>query len=103
MKDMMVATAKQIGLDPEKSARAIFDEPWDGSFPVDPIVIADQLGIRVLAEDLPSDISGALIKRLGQDPTIIVLNKRDSRNRKRFTCAHEIGHYIHRLETNSDH
>lgn len=40
---------------------------------------------------------GALIKRPGQDPTIVI-NQDDGKNRRRFTCAHELGHYVRRSE-----
>ncbi len=36
-----------------------------------------------------------LLKKLGEDPEIY-LNERDSKNRQRFTCAHELGHYVKR-------
>lgn len=50
---------------------------------------------RVLDVSLKRDVSGALVKKNGEDPSIL-LNADDSRNRKRFTCAHELGHYIRR-------
>ncbi len=40
-------------------------------------------------------MSGALVKKIGEDPTIL-LNAEDSTNRQRFTCAHELGHYVSR-------
>lgn len=98
----MAVAAQHTTLDPEVSARKVLDILWNGVFPVDPVVIAKQLGLRVITGPLPEDISGVLVKRSGQDPAII-LNERDSRNRQRFTCAHEIGHYIYRLETDGDH
>jgi Zn-dependent peptidase ImmA (M78 family) len=36
-----------------------------------------------------------LVKRAGRDPEIYV-NGNDSKNRRRFTCAHELGHYVMR-------
>ena len=36
-----------------------------------------------------------LIKRPGEDPEIYV-HASDSPNRQRFTCAHELGHYVKR-------
>jgi len=44
---------------------------------------------------LDKDTLGALVKQPGQDPTIF-LNEDDSPTRKRFTCAHEIGHFVRR-------
>jgi Zn-dependent peptidase ImmA (M78 family) len=58
---------------------------------VDVEKIAKQLNIQVRREDL-RDISG-LIYRDGNQ-VIIGLNERDSINRKRFTIAHELGHFF---------
>ncbi len=68
------------------------------SLPVDPIYIAQQLGIKVYRSDLGSGVAGLLVKRAFVDPEIH-LNVQDSVNRQRFTCAHELGHYIKRATT----
>lgn len=83
--------------DPAQAASELLDESWDGVLPVDPVVLAQLLGIRVLNARLKEDVSGALVKRRGTDPSIL-LNKEDSKNRKRFTCAHELGHFIRRSD-----
>lgn len=70
-------------------------------FPVDPVTIARHLGVEVLETHLPTDVSGALIKEAGQDPQII-LETTDHSNRKRFSCAHELGHYASRVESNDE-
>ncbi len=79
------------------AAGELLEECWDGALPVDPVRIAQSLGIKVLDTYLNEDVSGALVKRRGADPSIL-LNANDSRNRKRFTCAHELGHFIRRAE-----
>jgi Zn-dependent peptidase ImmA (M78 family) len=79
----------------EKDAIELLDEFWDGVLPVDPVRIAKALGVEVLDVFLKQDVSGALLKKEGQDPSIL-LNAEDSKTRKRFTCAHELGHYIRR-------
>lgn len=66
-------------------------------FPVDPVTIGTELGIRIIDADLPEDVAGAFLKKVGGDP-IIMLHEFDPLNRKRFTCAHELGHYVYRLE-----
>lgn len=63
--------------------------------PVDPIRIAQQLGVMVYTSALADDLAGVLAKEPGEDATI-VLNAADSSNRQRFTCAHELGHFIKR-------
>ncbi len=63
--------------------------------PVDPIRIAGALGIEVFTARMRAGVSGTLSKTAGEDPTIY-LNRYDSENRQRFTCAHELGHYVRR-------
>jgi Zn-dependent peptidase ImmA (M78 family) len=72
---------------------------WEGDreIPIDPVRVARRLGIGVLEARLDQNVAGMLVKELGQDPSIY-LNKTDSKNRKRFTCAHEIGHFTRRSE-----
>lgn len=71
------------------------------SFPVDPVHLAKQLGISVITMELPSNVSGALIKEQDKDP-VIVLSKNDNLNRWRFSCAHELGHYAYRMINDGD-
>ena len=86
----------------EKSAELLLDSVWQlGKFPVDPVWIARQLGIDVIETKLPDEVSGAIVKDIGKDP-IIALCHTDSNNRKRFTCAHELGHYAFRVDNNQD-
>ncbi|MCW8125520.1 ImmA/IrrE family metallo-endopeptidase [Microbulbifer halophilus] len=91
-----------ITQDPEKLAdkyRAVF---WsEDEFPVDPVTIARHLGVEVLETHLPKDVSGALIKEVNEDPRII-LETTDHSNRKRFSCAHELGHYASRVESDDE-
>lgn len=63
--------------------------------PVDPVWIADAIGIRVVEAQLEPDVAGLLYKPKGRDAEIY-LNASDSRQRRRFTCAHELGHYTRR-------
>jgi Zn-dependent peptidase ImmA (M78 family) len=65
--------------------------------PVDPVQIAKALGIDVYQVRLDQDVYAALVKEAGQDPTIL-LNQIDSKNRKRLSCAHEIGHFMRHSE-----
>ncbi len=88
-------------LDPKKEAQLLLGETWSGKgFPVDPVTISRSLGLQVVDTTLPTSVSGALIKEKGKDP-IIVLHSSDSKNRKRFSCAHELGHYISRVKSES--
>jgi IrrE N-terminal-like domain len=71
--------------------------------PVDPIEIAQSLGISVLTGgDFPRDMSGGLRKAPGYRDPEILISPVDSRNRQRFTCAHELGHYTDRVKSGDD-
>ncbi len=54
--------------------------------------IAKHLNVDVKAEDLDSDISGLFV--IKNNKPYIRYNKSESINRKRFTIAHELGHYV---------
>lgn len=91
-----------MSINPKESAKKLLESTWIGrGMPVDPVFIATELGVDVLEAELPEDIWGALIKDEDKDP-IIVLSVNDSKNRKRFTCAHELGHYAYRLATDGN-
>jgi len=82
----------------ERSAAQLLEKFWRSSgaeLPVDPIALAEDLGIRVQQVPLRADESGNIVLTRDSTP-VISLNGADSRNRQRFTCAHEIGHYINR-------
>lgn len=76
-------------------AERILADIWNGEPPVDPELIAEAFGIKVDRVRFKGDISGALVKEIGRDPSIL-LNKVDSENRQRFTLAHELGHFVRR-------
>ena len=52
--------------------------------------IAKSLGLKVIPYAFDDDISGTLII----DQNVIGFNQTESRVRRRFTIAHEVGHYI---------
>jgi Zn-dependent peptidase ImmA (M78 family) len=90
--DEQVSFQQEAQMDAEGVLRSV----WGGYvFPVDPIQIARKLGINVVDGHLGPSIAGAIIKEDGKDP-VILLNETDHPNRKRFTAAHEIGHFIRR-------
>lgn len=89
-------------MSPSEDAIRLLKQVWlDGwgniKIPVDPIRIADQLGIRVYESAMDDDVSGLLIKEADKDATIF-LNEEDHVHRQRFTCAHEIGHFLRRRD-----
>jgi Zn-dependent peptidase ImmA (M78 family) len=86
-----------VALDPVQQAERVRASAWGGRIPVDPVQIARRLGIDVRQAPLSDNISGALVKKVGQDPRIL-LNAGDHPNRQRFTAAHELGHFVSREE-----
>lgn len=78
-----------------RTAWSTLPEDGDVMLPVDPFAIAQALGIKAFSAALDNGVSGMLVKRAGEDAEIYV-HAADSENRQRFTCAHELGHYIRR-------
>lgn len=58
----------------------------------DPDTIAQDLGLKVLYDDLDNDISGVLVVR--DASPVIFINKNHHKHRQRFTICHELGHYL---------
>lgn len=82
-----------IKLKATPAAEEVLAEHWGRSIPVDPACIAQKLGVDVVSAYLDPDVAGAIEKRSGRAAKII-LSESDHPNRKRFTCAHEIGHFV---------
>jgi Zn-dependent peptidase ImmA (M78 family) len=60
--------------------------------PVPLATIAKHLGIFVKYEPYEGELSGMIATQGGH--TVIGINSSQSKNRQRFTLAHEIGHYV---------
>lgn len=60
--------------------------------PVDQV--AKQFGLQVFAHDFGPDISGVLIHNANTGTATIGYNSASSLNRRRFTIAHEVGHFV---------
>jgi len=63
------------------------------SIPVDVSSLANNLGIEIKEEPMDDAISGH-ISRVSEYAYRIVVNSTHHENRKRFTIAHEIGHFL---------
>lgn len=82
----------------KSAADRLLDQSWDSDvYPVDPFAIAESSGVSAQIMDIPEDVSGILRKRPGEKPVIYV-DADDNWRRQRFTCAHELGHFIQRSE-----
>jgi hypothetical protein len=92
----VTGTVREAERDAEKLLEGWWTTPDQSQpLPVDPLAMAGGLGIRVEEVQLPPDVSGSIdIPERGI--AVISLNRQDSKNRRRFTCAHEIGHYLRR-------
>lgn len=91
-------------INPEKEADGLLEVLWPDrdTVPVDPVSIARALDIDVYEVSLSEpDVSGMLVKRPTERPQIYI-NATQHTHRKRFTCAHEIGHYVKRNIEGSD-
>lgn len=66
--------------------------------PVNLELLTKKLKIKIENQDLSDDISGFLLKKDNKD--IIGVNKNHPQVRRRFTIAHEIGHFkLHDVES----
>lgn len=82
------------------SASALLDRFWNGVLPVNPKAIAESLGLRVVPlgqTDINQGLSGALHWYQPEGDSSPKLycrfNASESKERQRFTIAHEVGHY----------
>lgn len=76
----------------EREAERLLREQEIDSLPIDPTKIAESLGILVQPKATSDGISGMLI-RVGNEFGIAYATHIDSEGFKRFSIAHEIGHY----------
>jgi Zn-dependent peptidase ImmA (M78 family) len=66
--------------------------------PVDVYGLAEEIGIKVLHDKNISDSVSGTIERNKYGQYVIRVNSAHSETRKRFTVAHELGHYIYHRE-----
>lgn len=74
-------------------------EEYKDELPIPIIKIVKDAGFSVYVQDLPANIGGYILinseleKRFNTDK-IIVVNEKENNKRRRFTVAHEFGHYL---------
>lgn len=71
--------------------QSILNQYWDRCLPIDPIYIAQRLGVEVKSESFDVNISGQFQHEEGQP--VIRYNDKEPLVRQRFTIAHELGHF----------
>jgi Zn-dependent peptidase ImmA (M78 family) len=75
------------------SAEEIINRHWKSrEIPVDPYAIARSMGITVKFIEAEDNVDGGIWRRREYDP-IIFLNSVDHAKRKRYVCAHQLGHF----------
>lgn len=77
---------------PEDMAKMFLTEYWDYSLPVNPINIANKIGIRVYRQD--PNMNNGRSGFYDHENNVILVNTTEPSQRQRFTVAHEIGHAV---------
>ena len=75
----------------EAKAMELLESAGCDFIPVDLSLIAEKLNIPIHETEFTDDVSGALIRE--GDETVIAINTSEPLKRKRFTIAHELGHF----------
>jgi Zn-dependent peptidase ImmA (M78 family) len=67
--------------------------------PIDVEGICKELGIRFIEKELDDNVSGFLLLK-GTQPSIVINTNHETEGRRRFTIAHELGHFVlHKSQT----
>lgn len=94
VKDVPFLSRHQI----ESRAKDVLRKHGLTSIPVDPVVLANRLGMTVNNAKFSDDNIVGMIAKRGENVSLLV-NQSDPPFRKRFTIAHELGHhFLHLLE-----
>lgn len=82
----------------EQYARQILKQHGLYALPINPVLLANRLGVTVNNAKFADDSWAALISRRGQHTQVFV-EQSDPPYRKRFSIAHELGHhFLHLME-----
>lgn len=75
--------------------KSILNAHWDWSVPVKVDDIAHKLGIYIseLNENNPEHLGLSGLAEINNNNRFVYFNRTESKNRQRFTIAHEIGHH----------
>jgi Zn-dependent peptidase ImmA (M78 family) len=82
----------------EKKARDILRQHSLATLPINPILLANRIGIKVNNAKFSDDTIAAMIAERG-DNIMVLVNQDDPPYRKRFSIAHELTHhFLHLFE-----
>ena len=85
----------------ELQVKAVLRQHGLYSLPVDPVQLANRLGVTVKNAKFSDDSLAGLIARRG-DHTQILVEQADPPYRKRFSIAHELGHHFLHLSEDGE-
>ena len=90
---------------PKLAAEKILNVEKKNSFPIPIIKICTNMGFKIYTQELPSNIGGYIVidgelKERFQSDRIISVNCEESSMRRRFTVAHELGHFLFDFDPN---
>ena len=85
----------------EHKAKEILTQHGLYSLPIDPVVLANKFDITVHNAEFVDDSWAASISKRGSSTSIFV-EQSDALSRKRFSVAHELGHYFLHLPENGE-
>lgn len=86
----MATTSKEWNALPENQREIL--AKFQQEFPVKVGSVAKELGVTIKISTLPAGISGEIRELEGS--IVIKVNRHDSKERQRFTIAHEISHFL---------
>jgi len=94
--------SKLIWRDAREHAADVLSNYWDGvTLPVPVAQISEKIGVTPLKASLPDGLSGMIIKRPNEAARSYA-EASESETRRRFTFAHELGHYVERVDVSND-
>jgi Zn-dependent peptidase ImmA (M78 family) len=78
----------------EAAARDLLDRHSISQPPVPVEKLAAAAGLTIVQQKMDSDVSGMLLRSDDSDAAVVGVNNIHSPTRRRFTIAHELGHYL---------
>lgn len=85
---------KQNLIKSDREAESVIKKYNIRTGPVDVEYLAEQLGLEVQYEEFEGELSGVLFRNEEDGEYIIGVNETHPKTRRRFTIAHEIGHFL---------